>query len=165
MARGIRFTKAEAELIRSALEWLRQGDDKPSKTAKAVLAKLDAAEAPVEADHDSPKALQDALLPAARGKVVPLEGGWPMAAGMAKNAKATAADAQLIGEWMGRQGWLTTPMTLLDVLKKWHMWLPKARATQPPPSLGPGLGTDGTGQGTATAGKPPARGRPAQGFR
>lgn len=168
--RGVRFTKAEAELIRSAMGpawdfWGPAMGERAFKLSQSVVAKLDAADAPLESDHDAPKALQDALSSAARGKVVPLEGGWAMAAGMAKNAKATVEQARLIGEWMARQGWLTQPQTLLDVLRKWHQWLPKARSTQPPPSLQAGLGTNGTGQGTAPAGKAAPARRPAQGFR
>lgn len=47
MAGALRFTKAERELIRHALEWLRQGQDKSSKTAESVLEKLELAELPV----------------------------------------------------------------------------------------------------------------------
>lgn len=176
MARGVRFTKAEREWLRS---WLpanvaAEEGSKRAKLGEAVLAKLLASEeAPATVDVAP---IEEALVAFARGKVIALEGGFPRARVQATACKATVEDAKLVGGWMARQGWLTGPMTLLDVLNKWHMWLPKARATQPPPALQPGLGTDavqgpGTAQGEQPSvagsqpGRRPAGGRTVPGFR
>jgi hypothetical protein len=162
--KGVRFTKAELELLRALLCLITPNSPKADwKARNSLLAKLEAA---VEA----PKGVQvqpveDALVAAAHGKVLKLEGGHAMASRRCTDAKVTPEDAKLVGGWMARQPWLTGPMTLLDVLNKWYQWLPKARATQPPPALQAGLGTNGTGQGPAQAGPAPKVGRTPQGFR
>lgn len=162
--RGVRFTKAELELLNGLLVMVTpQATPGMWKARNSIMAKLAAA---VEA----PKGVQvqpveDALVAASHGKVIKLEGGHAMASRRCTDAKVTPEDAKLVGEWMARQPWLTGPMTLLDVLNKWYQWLPKARATQPPPALQAGLGTNGTGQGPAQAGPAPKVGRTPQGFR
>jgi hypothetical protein len=168
VARGVRFTKAERDFLRAWLEaddWdvTRFGGVKGKRAASSILAKLSASEERPTGVDVSP--LEEALVASARGKVIPLEGGYGMAGGMATSMKATPEQARLVGEWMARQGWLTGPMTLIDVLKKWYQWLPKARATQPPPALTPGLGKHADdGRGPAAAGPAAAGGRPAPGF-
>lgn len=170
--RGVRFTKAELAFLRNVLgvmkepgtvwDWSCFGT-KVKEHATSLLAKLDAAET-VPAGV-AVKPIEDALIKSSHGKVLALEGGHAVASRRLTQMKVTAEDAELVGAYMARQQWLTSPMTLLDVLNKWYQWLPKARATQPPPSLAPGLGGDGTGQGPAPAGKATTGRRPAPGFR
>ena len=171
MARGVRFTKVEREwLLRmtddAVMDWSHQGT-KTVKVVASIHQKLVAsAEAPKGTD---PAPIEEALIAASRGKVIPLEGGYGMASAMCSSMKVTAEQATLVGAWLARTTYFTQPMTLIDVLKKWYQWLPKARATQPPPSLPAGLGPAGApnadagrGTGTASAAHPP--GRPAPGF-
>lgn len=166
MARSIRFTKAERDLLKLILTEWADGTAlvKMAKTARGIVAKVKASEE-AEATVDVGP-IEEALVAAARGKVIALEGGHARARVQATAVKATVEDAKLLGGWMARQGWLTGPMTLLDVLNKWYMWLPKARTTQPPPALGPGLGTDAPDVRSAPpTGQAPAGGRRAPGFR
>jgi hypothetical protein len=163
MSRGIRLTKAERAWLSDALGNVAWGG-KGEKLSKAILDK-------VAASEESPKGvdivpIEEALVAAARGKVIALEGGHARASVQAKAVAATPETATMVGAWMARQGWLTGPMTVLDVLNKWYMWLPKARATEPPPALSPGLGADAdTRPGPGTPGKPPTGGRSTPGFR
>jgi hypothetical protein len=164
--KGVRFTKAEANVIRDALDCLVDGvvgDLKPKHPYHTIKAKLDAAENGESGVAVKP--IEDALVKASRGKVLPLEGGHAIASRRMTAMKVTVEEAELVGEWMSRQGWLSSAMTLLDVLNKWYQWLPKARATQPPPSLAPGLGANGTRQGPDPAGKAAPGRRSPQGFR
>jgi hypothetical protein len=166
--RAVRFTKGEAEFLRERLEPLTTGQlvGTMATRAKMILAKLTAAE---EAPKGvNPVVLEQALIKAAPGKVVPLSTGWPRVAKMAAYQGATIEDAGLVGAWMMRQGWLHGPQTLLDVLNKWPQWLAKAKATEPPPALSPGFGekTDGKPVGaTEASGASPAGGRQSRGFR
>ncbi len=145
-------------------EWAES--PKFQKMCGSVLAKLDKAEAPADvsiAEFDGVGAIEKALISKASGKVVQLSGGYGQAHGMAKACKATVADAEVLGGWLSRQNWMNEPTTLIGVLRKWNEWLPRARATQPPPSLEAGFGD--TGQGTKTpSGKAPV-GRKPSGFR
>jgi hypothetical protein len=137
---------------------------KGEKLSKAILAKVvDSEEAPRGVDIVP---IEEALIAAARGKVLPLEGGHAMASVRAQQLKATPADAALIGSYLARTAYFTQPMTVLDVFNKWYSWLPKARSTQPPPALTPGLGSDATdGRGPATAGEAAPKRRSTAGFR
>jgi hypothetical protein len=157
--RGVRFTKGELAWLRTWLPVNRQADldnadHKAVKAADSVMAKLEKAQEPAGVDVAP---IEAALVKAAMGKVVELEGGHARASIQAKNVGATPELAKLVGEWMARTHWLHGPMTLIDVLNKWHQWLPKARATEPPPSLQPGLNAE-TGPGTPTK-RPAAQGR------
>lgn len=169
MARGVRLTKAEREWLRRVLDnrggdethWDRRG----SKLADGLLKKL-------EASEETPKGvdivpIEEALVAAARGKVVALEAGHARASVQAKAVGATPETAKLVGAWMARQGWLQGPQTVLDVMNKWYQWLPKARATEPPPSLAPGLGKPDadTRQGTGSPSPAHPSGRSTPGFR
>lgn len=167
--KGVRFTKAEVALLEAVFspradgsrtyDWSCFGKD-AQKHGDAIVAKVRAArEAP---SGVAVKPIEEALIKASHGKVLALEGGHGRASRMLTAVKATVEDAVLIGAYMARSTWLTSPMTVLDVANKWNSWLPKARATAPPPSLGPGLGT---GQGPAPAGKATPGRRPPQGFR
>lgn len=167
MARGLRFTKAERDFLKFALgeavDWGAYGS-KAFKAAETVRAKVVESESAAATLDVAP--IEAALIATARGKVIALEGGFARARVQATACKATVDDAQMVGAWMSRQGWLTGPMTLIDVLNKWHQWTPKARATQPPPALSPGLGTDAPdARSPAAAGKAAAGGRSTQGFR
>lgn len=168
MARGLRFTKPERDFLKSALgsavDWAAFGA-KEAKAAASILAKVEASESAPTTVDAAP--LEAALIAGARGKVIALEGGWPRARVQATAVKATVEDARMVGEWMARQGWLLGPMTLLDVLNKWHFWLPKARATQPPPRLEEGLGKQGVSEGVVPEkqGKAAGKNRAVPGFR
>jgi hypothetical protein len=168
MARGIRLTKAERDTLRKLLSAqyvdLSCYGTRIVKDAASILAKVDASEETPKGVDVAP--IEEALIAAARGKVIALEGGHARAAVMAASMKATPETATIVGAWMGRQGWLQGPQTLIDVLNKWYQWLPKARATEPPPALTPGLGTDATdGRGPAAAGQKAAGRRSTPGFR
>lgn len=167
MARGLRFTKPERDFLKhafgTAVDWGAFGT-KEAKLAASILTKVVASESAPNTVDAAP--LEVALIAGARGKVIALEGGWPRARVQATAVKATVEDARMVGEWMARQGWLTGPMTLLDVLNKWNMWVPKARTTQPPPALSPGLGADAPdARSPAAAGNAAPGGRSTQGFR
>lgn len=161
--RGVRFTKAEVEFLNSlAADWTE--DDLGAKDWRAwcsIKAKLDKAQEPAGVNVQP---IEDALIKAAVGKVVALEGGHARASVQAKNVGATPELAALVGGYMARQSWLHGPLTLIDVLNKWHTWLPKARATEPPPGLEPGLNAE-TRPSSAPK-RPAAAGRrPKAGFR
>ena len=134
------------------------------KAVSTILSKLTASEETPKGVDIVP--IEEALIASARGKVIALEGGHGMASVRAAQLKATPKDAALIGAYLARTAYFTQPMTVLDVFNKWYSWLPKARATQPPPALTPGLGADAADERSpAPAGKAPAQRRPAQGFR
>src|SRR5678815_725013 len=148
--RPVRLTDVEGVELELTLHDARANCTDPfrCKVLDKVLAKVAAA---LEVDTKtgvSVVELEQALERTAGGKFVPLTGGWPKAGAIAKNVGATVSDAELIGAWMWRQGWLHGPNTLLDVLRNWHSWLPKARATQPPPGVPAGLGANATRQTT-----------------
>lgn len=150
MARGIRLLKAEREFLKGLLaqsEWLER--PKLAKTAASILQKVvDSETAPAGV----PIAPIEAALIAATAKVVALEAGHDRASKMAATVKANPEQAKVIGEWMQRTHWLHGPQTVLDVLNKWYQWLPKARATEPPKLLAPGLGPAGAPSGRQEAG-------------
>jgi hypothetical protein len=139
--KGVRFTKAERDLLERVLSVkhvdLTCWGSKAPKVADSILQKLRAA-------VDAPKGVdivpvEEALVRAARGKVVPLEDGHAVASRRAQQMKVTPELAEMVGAWMALQG----PQTILDVLNKWFQWLPKARSTVPPQTLPPGLGPAG----------------------
>lgn len=166
MARSIRFTKAERDVLCSVLtEWAdATAMVKMAKTARAVVAKVRESEEQQVGVDVAP--IEEALIASARGKVLALEGGYGRASAQARSVQATAEQAALIGAYLARNNFYTGPFTLLDVLNKWYQWLPKARATAPPPALGPGLAADASDVGSpASAGKAPAGRRSAPGFR
>jgi len=156
------LTKAEAAWI---AEWA-QADWSQNQVAPAgsLLTKLRAAEAPKRGAAVGP--IEEALIRGAGGKVAPLVTGHAQASRRCLTAGVTPEQAQMVGEWMARQGWLVGPQTLLDVLNKWPSWLSKAAATEPPPGLKPGLGSASeAGRSTATTGqRAPGRSTP-RGFR
>lgn len=171
MARSIRFTKAERDFLKLVLgptmDWSHLGT-KVVKTAAACLKKLEESEEQTAGVEVGP--IEEALIAAARGKVLALEGGFGRASVMAASMKVTPELAALVGSYLARNNFFTGPFTLLDVLNKWYQWLPKARATAPPTSLPSGLGpagkTDAPDVGSpAAAGKAATSGRRAPGFR
>ena len=146
--RPVRFTKAEAEALRNHLRAAFFGDcgrldEKESKLLASVDDKLEAALAPGVAGVAAGP-IEQALVRASRGKVVELAGGpaYARASKMATALEVTLQDAELVGGWLARQGWMREPTTLLGVLNKWSEWLPRARATAPPPAAQEGF--DGT---------------------
>jgi hypothetical protein len=172
MARALRLTKAERDFLKAildphAMDYSARGT-RAVKTAASVLEKLTASEEAPKGVDIVP--IEEALVAAARGKVLALEGGHAMASVRAAQLKATPADAALIGSYLARTPYFTQPMTVLDVFNKWYSWLPKARATQPPPNLPAGLGPAGAPsaadeRGPAPSGQATTQRRPAQGFR
>ena len=172
MARGIRLTKAERDTLRKLLGAqyvdLSTYGTRIVRDAASILAKVDASEAETKGVDIRP--IEDALVAAARGKVVALEAGHGRASVQAKAVGATPETATVVGAWMARQGWLQGPQTVIDVLNKWYQWLPKARATEPPAHLPQGLGPAGkpdanNGRGPAPAGQANPGRRPAPGLR
>ena len=134
------------------------------KLAASILAKVEESEAAVRGVDIGP--IESALIAAARGKVVALEAGHARASVQAKAVGATPETAKVVGSWMARQGWLKGPQTVIDVMNKWYQWLQKARATEPPPAVAPGLGTDAdNGRGPAPAGQANPQRRPPPGLR
>lgn len=172
MARGIRLLKAEREFLKALLgpsmDYSHRGK-KAVALAESILTKVEESESKAKGVPVAP--IEEALIAAARGKVLQLDpAAYGRASRMAEAVKATPEDAKRIGAWMARQGWLNQEQTLLDVLNKWYQWLPKARATEPPPPLPAGLGPAGkpdadTRQGTGTPGQAHPPGRSTPGFR
>jgi hypothetical protein len=130
--RAARFTKAEVAFIRRAL--IITHTDAEEKLRTSIVAKLD------EAEGESPKGvaagpIEQALVRTSRGKVVELASGpsgYGRASKMATAMGVTVADAEVVGAWLARQGWMREPTTILGVLNKWAEWLPRARATSGP---------------------------------
>ena len=167
MARGIRLTKVERAALGAWLDGELNGATHPAPkaaTLRSIHKKLLASEEATAGVDIGP--IEAALVAAARGKVVALEAGHGRASVQAKAVGATPETATVVGAWMARQGWLQGPQTVIDVLNKWYQWLPKARATEQPPALKPGLGADAdNGRGPATAGQANPGRRPAPGLR
>lgn len=145
--KAIRLTRAEAVRV---LQWAGGDADDLSGT---ITSKLRAAM------QEAPKGvavqpLEEALIKAARGKVVPLVaaggGTFARASRTATELKATPEDAAILGAWMARQGWMRGTFTLLDVLNKWPSWFSKAKAEEAPRGLPEGL--DGRRKETADVG-------------
>lgn len=160
--RPIRLTKAEAAAIREAIS---DRQDWEAKVFQSVLDKLDAAEAQAPAGV-AVGPVEQALERTARGKVVRLAGGQGGGAAYGRASKqatalgVTVEDAEVVGAWLARQGWLREPVTILTVLNKWPEWLARARATAAPPAAKEGFdagstatGTDGEGHGGGGRGR------------
>lgn len=170
--RGVRFTKAEVALLVTLIEASQDPDkaraylltmpsEKDVVGGTSILRKLSEASAPQEPGV-SAGALERALVAHSRGKVLALAGkpNWGMLSRRASAAGATVEDAEVIGAWMARQGWLPA-LTLDSVLNKWSSYLARARAEAP----GVPSGRRDVGQKAAAPGAPAPRGRPAPGFR
>jgi hypothetical protein len=165
--RAVRFTKAEVAALMDLDRAISFGDfgNCTNKHWDTLVAKVTAACEPA-AKGANVAPIQEALIAAARGKVIALEGQYGRASRQCGDMGVTPESAQLVGEWMARQGWLHGPMTLLDVLNKWGSWLAKAKATAPPPGLEPGFGKqEHPGGGASPAGKATPGGRSPSGFR
>ena len=85
----------------------------------------------------SASALEVAMEKTARGKLIRLASGagYAAASKMATRLEVTVEQATLVGSWLSVQGWLS-PVTLLDVLRKWDTWYPKALAAEATPVKG-----------------------------
>lgn len=170
--RPVRFTKAEARALRDILgahqDCLKRMGSAADKVLVSVLSKLDAAESPAHAGV-AVGPIEQVLVDRARGKVVELASGpsgYARASKLATAVGATVTDAEVVGDWLARQAWLREPTTVLGVLNKWAEWLPRARATAPPPAAREGF--DGPGDAGQGAGRPGGRGgsgRRGEGFR
>jgi hypothetical protein len=168
--RPVRLTKAEAAVVRAAITllcspWGSSGADE--KAAARVITKLNEAEGDASAGVAAGP-IEAALIRMSRGKVVQLAGGaaYGRASKMATAVGATVEEAELVGAWLSRQRWLNEPTTLLGVLNKWAEWLPRARATAPPPAAAEGFdGTASAPAGTQGSGQRGGGGGPAPGFR
>jgi hypothetical protein len=80
--------------------------------------------------------LQQVLVDHSGGRFVAYAGsdpGW-----WARNARAagkkgvTEQQAEIVGKWLADQHWMTSGVTLADVLRKWEDWYAKANASQGP---------------------------------
>lgn len=138
------------------------------KARDRILDKLLKAETPNEPAVNAP-AIEDALITYSLGKVAALAlPNWQRYARQGAQVGATLADAQIIGQWMGRQGWLQPgSQTLQSVLNNWSSWLGKARAAEAG-TVKPQAGLNGQGGQLGPNPGPqrqePARGRSAPGF-
>jgi hypothetical protein len=162
----VSFAKGELSLLRRRLhepEAIRIDE----KARQTILAKLAKAEQPNDPGVNAP-ALEETLITYSRGKVVSLAlPNWQRYSRQGADVGATVADAQTIGEWMYRQGWIQLgSQTLESALRNWSSWLGKARASEPGQRPEAGLhGTSNVGPGTG-AQRPATQGRrPAPGFR
>jgi hypothetical protein len=168
--RAVRFTKAEATLLRSMLEFGSAWQTPKERVTNAeIVRKLDDAEGTAEVPGVSGAAIEAALVKTARGKVVPLASGgagYARASKQATQVDATVEDAELLGAWLARQGWMRDPCTVLLVLNKWVEWLPRARATAPPPEAKEGFNGPGeSGKGPTGPSGRGGGGRQSPGFR
>lgn len=163
--RPLRLTKVEHAEMTHLVQAAHAAE--PDKVYDGLLKKL--AEMVAAAPGVAAGPIEEALLSSSRGKVVQLAGGsaYARCSKQATSLGVTVDDARLVGSWLARQGWFQGPTTLLGVLNKWAEWLPRARATAPPPKASEGFG-DETGESTDGAqregGGGSGRSRP-QGFR
>ncbi len=114
-----------------ALIGLLQGLE--AKVYQSALTKLEACIAPPTTINASAGSLELAMLGPSRGKLVKMVTGsaYAVASKMATRLGVTTEDAAQVGKWLSAQGWLSQ-VTLIDVLRKWDTWLPKARALAAP---------------------------------
>lgn len=165
--KAIRLTDSEASAV---LAWAdgelghTQCHDVPAKVARSIVKKVLAAREPSTNVAVAP--IENALLAAARGKVVALVEGHGQASVRAGKLGVTPEKAQSVGEYLARTRWLTGPFTLLDILNKWPQYLSKAAGTAPPPSVPAGLGgaREERAEGPARQGPGYQERRPAPGF-
>lgn len=141
-------------------KYLAAGERIADKLAKAQLTTN-------EPSVNAP-ALEEALIAYSRGKVVPLANPiWPRYSRQAALAGATLQDAQVVGEWLYRQGWVQLKsQTLESVLRNWASWLGKARAgmTSSREAGFSGATAGDVGQGPDPQRQELATGRRASGF-
>jgi hypothetical protein len=140
------------------------------KARDRILEKLVRAEQPSDPGVNAP-AIEEALITYAGAKVAPLAlPNWQRYARQGAAVGATVADAQIIGQWMSRQGWIQPgSQTLQSVLNNWSSWLGKARAAEGPLRPEAGLGNasipNHLGQGPDPQRQVIAGGRPKAGLR
>lgn len=161
------FASGEVSLLRRVLS-STDFSKADAKSAMRILDKLLKAETPSEPAVNAP-AIEETLVTYSQGKVAPLAlPNWQRYARQGSQAGATVADAQTIGSWMSRQGWMQPgSQTLQSVLNNWSSWLGKARAAEqgnvkPQAGLTSGQGDLGPAPGPQRQDTP--RGRPAAGF-
>ena len=107
-----------------------------------------------ETTNVSAGAIEQAMLGPAKGKLVKLATGpgYAAASKMATRLSVTVEQATTVGKWLCAQGWLG-PQTLLDVLRKWDTWYPKAKALDEKEAKDPRQSATGTGS-AATVRRP-----------
>lgn len=128
--RSVRFTKREADYVVSVLE---NSPDFPEPLVRGVVDKLRAAMEPVpdESKGTYMRPIEDALVTGSAGRVVPIQAPgylWSRMSREAANLGVTAEKAAVLAGWLGRQGWMTSTLTIRDVLRKWPDWYSKANA-------------------------------------
>lgn len=112
------------------------------KVRLSILKKLEAASS-VQAPGVAAGPLQDALVSAARGKIVPVEpNSFPRVSRMATAVGASVQAATVIGAWIAAQSWLHGPLTIFTVLNKWADWSARAKATAAPEGIDAGIAAD-----------------------
>lgn len=167
--RGVRFTKAEDALLVALLgeitERALMAPDNRAKTATAVLAKLAAAREPAPAGVSAGE-LERALVRTSRGKVIALvKPNWAMLSRRATQQNCTVREAEEIGGWLARQGWMHGAQTLDGLLFKWPSYLARARHEAPPTGVPEGLdGKKNVGRDPQGGRSPGAGRRPPPGF-
>jgi hypothetical protein len=135
------------------------------KARDRILEKLSRAEQPTDPAVNAP-AIEDVLVTYSQGKVAPLAlPNWQRYARQGAGVSATVADAQTIGQWMSRQGWLQPgSQTLQSVLNNWSSWLGKARVAEAG-AVRPQAGLHGhVGPSVGPQRQIPQGGRPAPGL-
>lgn len=170
--RGVRFTAAERNTIDKALTCLQdylsaletsgaltKADDKAISTIRTKLSDSD------KPSTNVPILPLERLLVMACSKCISLDNaqGYARASILAGKMDITDADMIAVGHWMQRQGWITSKMTILDVLSKWPSWRAKALAEANNVRPKPGLGDNNNGANTKQEPKSNTN-RPRQGF-
>jgi hypothetical protein len=170
----VQFAAGELSLLRRVLAGVDDGQGWTKQDFKArdrILDKLIKAEQPSDPAVNAP-AIEDALITYAGSKVAALAlPNWQRYARQGATVGATVADAQTIGTWMSRQGWIQPgSQTLQSVLNNWSSWLGKARAVEAgavhaPPGLGNARNPNDLGQNPGAKRQVAPGGRPAAGLR
>lgn len=131
------LTKTEVAACLKALTLVSLVDFSPAevKALTSIKSKLAPSDTPKGANAG---ALEVALMSKSNGKVVKLASGtgYALASKTAERLDITPEHMTLTGSWIGIQGWLQKgSLTMLDVMRKWHEWYPKAKALSE--NLGP----------------------------
>lgn len=163
--RGVRFTKAERELIAT---WATNvvDSDKTKAVAASVLAKIaEAVALPGNRPGVAAGPLEAAMIEGSQGKIVGVgSNAYPRISRQATALGATVQDAHKLGVWIAGQKWLTGPLTIFTVLNKWPDWMARAKATAAPDGFEEGLGATNLGQSPAAKRPATTAGRRAPGI-
>lgn len=155
--RAIRLTKQEVLVIDTCVVDIevRRILGRQVKHLDSIASKI--CEANVAVKYPDGSTLEAALIDSSNGKVIGLEGHVSYArasrqAGLLGLTNADAPKMAIMGQWLSSQSWITSSLTLLDVLAKWATWYPKAQH-------------EITRQGSNSTGSTSPSRRPASGFR